>query len=99
MKNTQELESPNADLRNEGKKTYGCRSTAEVAAVSLDRFRLMQRPKSTETEMRRSGGNARAAGGLREEEDGVREENEKAESCLFIRKDVNKRARKSSRAE
>ena len=35
MKNTQELGNPNADLRNKGKKTYGCRSTAEVAAVSL----------------------------------------------------------------
>ena len=47
--------------------------------------------------MRRSGSRARAAGGLREEEDGVREENEKAEACLFIRKDVNRRARKSRR--
>ena len=52
----------------------------------------MQRPKSTETEMRRGGGRTQAAGGLREEEDGAREENEKAEACLFIRKDVNRHA-------
>ena len=36
--------------------------------------------------MRRGGGRTRAAEGLREEEDGAREENEKAEACLFIRK-------------
>ena len=35
--------------------------------------------------MRRGGGRTRAAGGLREEEDGVREASEKAEACLFIR--------------
>ena len=45
--------------------------------------------------MKRGGGEARAVGGAREEEDGAREENEKAEACLFIRKDVNRRARKS----
>ena len=28
MKNTHELGNPNVDMRNEGKKTYGCRSTA-----------------------------------------------------------------------
>ena len=33
----------------------------------------MQRPRSTETEEKRDGGEARAAGGLREEEDGERE--------------------------
>ena len=71
----------------------------EGRPVSLDRFGLMQRPKLTETEMRRGGGRARAAGSLREEEDGVREENEKAEVCLFIRKDVNRRAQKLRRAE
>lgn len=39
-----------------------------------------------ETEVKRGGGEAQAAGGLREEEDGAREDNEKAEACLFIRK-------------
>ena len=52
-----------------------------------------------ETEVNHGGGKARAAGGAREEEDGARKENEKAEACLFIRKDVNRRARKSRRAE
>ena len=36
----------------------------------------MQRPRSTETEEKRDGGEARAAGGLREEEDGETEKNE-----------------------
>ena len=36
----------------------------------------MQRPTSTETEVKRVGGEARAAGGAREEEDGAKEENE-----------------------
>ena len=45
----------------------------------------MQRPTSTETEVKRGGSEARAAGGAREEDDGAREENEKAEACLFIR--------------
>ena len=50
------------------------------------------------------GGEARrqrssSSRGAREEEDGAREENEKADACLFIRKDVNRRARKSRRAE
>ena len=58
----------------------------------------MRRPRSTETKVKRGGGEARAAGGAREEEDGAREENEKADACLFIRKDVNRRARKSRRA-
>ena len=43
---------------------------------SLDRFGLMQRPRSTETEEKRDGGEARAVGGLQEEEDGEREKNE-----------------------
>ena len=50
----------------------------------------MQRPTSTETEVKHGGGEAQSTGGAREEEDGVREENEKAEACLFIRKDVNR---------
>ena len=36
----------------------------------------MQRPTSTETEVKRGDGEARAAGGAREEEDRAREENE-----------------------
>ena len=35
--------------------------------------------------MKRGGSEAPAAGGAREEEDGVREESEKAKACLFIR--------------
>ena len=46
----------------------------------------MQRPTSTETEVKHGGSEARTAGGARGEEDGAREENEKAEACLFIRK-------------
>ena len=75
MENTQELGNPNADLRNEGKNTYGCRFSAEVAAVSLDRFRSIQRPEST-TEVRRGGGKARTTVGSREEEDREREREE-----------------------
>ena len=69
----QKLGNSNEDLRHEEKKAYVCRSTAEVAAGSLDRFRSIQRPEST-TEMRRDGGEARAAAGTREEEYGEREE-------------------------
>ena len=36
----------------------------------------MQRLASTETEVKRGGGEARAAGGAQEEEDGAKEENE-----------------------
>ena len=36
----------------------------------------MKRPRSTETEEKRDGGEARAVGGLQEEEDGEREKNE-----------------------
>ena len=35
--------------------------------------------------MKRGGGEARAAGGAREEEDGAREGDEKPEACLLIR--------------
>ena len=49
---------------------------------SLDRFWSMQRPEST-TEMRRGGGEARAAAGTREEEDRERR----------IRKDANRRVK------
>ena len=85
MKNMQELGNPNEDLRHEGKKAYGCRSTAEVAAGSLDRLRLMQRPEST-TEKRRGGGEARAVAGSREEEGRERERRmRKAGASLFIR--------------
>ena len=36
----------------------------------------MQRPTSTEMEVKHGGGEARAAGGAQDEEDGAREENE-----------------------
>ena len=74
MKNTKKSGNPNVDLRSENENTYNHGSSAEVTAISLDRFGLMQRPRSTETEVKRDGGEARAAGGLREEEDGEREE-------------------------
>ena len=47
----------------------------------------------------RDGGEVRAAGGLREEEDGEREiRMRKAEACLFISKKVNKWAQKSRKS-
>ena len=44
------------DLRCRKGKTYSDRSVAEGRCHSLDRFRLMQRPKSTETKMHCGGG-------------------------------------------
>ena len=49
MKNIEELENPNADLRCGKAKAYSCRSTAEGRCRFLDRLRLMQRPRSRKT--------------------------------------------------
>ena len=55
----------------------------------------MQRPRSMETEVKRDSGEARAAGGLREEEHRERQRRmRKAGACLFIREKVNRRAQK-----
>ena len=56
--------------------TYSYRSSAEVAAVSLNQLGLMQRPRLTETEEEHNGSEARAVAGSREEEDREREKNE-----------------------
>ena len=48
-KNTEEIANPNADLRWGKVKTYGCRSTTEGRRRSLDRLRLMQRPRLRKT--------------------------------------------------
>ena len=77
MTNCEEhVETLNMDLRSRKVRTYSYRSSAEVAAVSLNQLGLMQRPRLTETEVERSGGEARAVAGSREEEDGKREKNE-----------------------
>ena len=44
-----ELANPNADLRCEKARTYGCRSTAEGRRHSLDELRVMQRPQLRRT--------------------------------------------------
>ena len=49
MKNTEELANPSADLRYEKAETYSCRSAAEDRRRSLDRLRLMQRPRLRKT--------------------------------------------------
>ena len=54
----------------------------------------MQRPTSTETEVKCGGGEARAAGGLREEEDGAREKKEESRGMPIYKENVNRRARK-----
>ena len=51
------------DLRCEKGKTYSGRSFAEERRCSLDGFRLMQQPRSTETKVRCGGGGARATVG------------------------------------
>ena len=66
----------NMDLRSRKVSTYSYRSSAEVAAVSLNQLGLMQRPRLTETEVERGGGKARAVAGSREEEDREREREE-----------------------
>ena len=71
------------------------RISCEGRRCSLDRFGLMQRPKSTETEAKRSGGEARAVGGLREEEDGAREKKEESRGMPIYKENVNRWARKS----
>ena len=86
-KNREEAWNPNANLLYGVARTYWCRWAAEVAAVSLDRFGLMQQPTSTEMKDKHDGGEARAAGGSRVEEGGEREKRmRKAGACLFIRK-------------
>ena len=52
----------------------------------------MQRPRSSEVEEKRDDGEARAAGGLREEEDGEREKNEEGRSVPIYKENVNRRA-------
>ena len=42
------LESPNVDMRSKKGNAYSHKSSAESRRRSLDRFQLMQRPKSTE---------------------------------------------------
>ena len=58
-----ELANPSMDLRCRKGETYSGRSVAEGRHHSLDRFRLMQRPKSTKTKVRCGGGRARATVG------------------------------------
>ena len=62
---TEELANPSMDLRCRKGKTYSGRSVAVGRRRSLDGFRLMQRPKSTETKVRCGGGRAWATVGVR----------------------------------
>ena len=48
--------------------------------------------------MKRDGGEARVVEGLREEEDGERENNEEGRGVPIYKKKVNKRARKSRKS-
>ena len=49
MKNTEKARNPNADQRSRKVSTYSHRSSAEGRRRSLDRFKLMQRPRSRKT--------------------------------------------------
>ena len=62
---TEEPANPSMDLRCRKGKTYRGRSIAKGRRRSLDGFRLMQRPKSTETKVRCGGGGARVTVGAR----------------------------------
>ena len=87
-KNTEKLANPNADLRYGKAETYSCRSTAEGRLRSLDRLRLMQRPRLRKTRC------AAAAAAELERQKGCERKKmlergrmRKDRSCLFIRKD------------
>ena len=69
-------ESPNADLRCKKENAYSHRSSAESRRRSLDRFRSMQWPKSTEVRCSLTAAELERQWGLREEED-EEEKNEK----------------------
>ena len=73
MKNTKKSGNPNADLRSEKENTYNHGSSTEVAAV-LWPIQVDAAVKVDRDEELCDGGGARAAVGLREEEDGEREE-------------------------
>ena len=56
MKNTEELEGPNADMRNKKDENYRCRVAVEVHRIFSGQIRLMQRP-----EVKKTRGSAAAA--------------------------------------
>jgi len=85
VKNTEELEGPNVDLRNKKEETYRCRVAAEVRRIFSGQIWLMQRPelartrRSAEAELEQQGNSERK----KTTEGG---EWKRPRSCLFIRK-------------
>jgi hypothetical protein len=88
LRRTQEkLANPNADLRYGKSETYSCRSTAEGCRRSLDRFRLMQRPRLRKMRCSAAAAELERQKGCERKKMLERGRIRKYWSCLFIRKD------------
>jgi hypothetical protein len=88
LRRTQEkLANPNANLRYGKTETYSCRSTAEGRRRSLDRFRLMQRPRLRKTRCSAAAAELERQKGCESKKMLERGRIRKDWSCLFIRKD------------